>query len=1343
MGNFGWYKSANSSRAFALPTVLIASVVLLSILAVSVTATASVRTTLKNQYYAQLAQVAGEAGVAFAKACLAASGNVPQWTNAKPLTPSTDCSGNKILSPTVRALVVAGGGSGGSSTGGGGGAGGVRYSSTVAVAEGSYPVVVGAGGATAANTAAGNKGADSSFAGIISKGGGYGAYSNTGTNGTGIAATGGSGGGGQTYQSSTVIPAPAAFGTGTSGQGSDGAPGGPTGTGGGGGAGGDGFTNTVASGGGDGGPGIQNNITGSMVYYGAGGGGGGTVGLGGTGGVGGGGNGANFNSTAAANAGSAGKANTGSGGGGGWSHAAGTGGAGGSGVVIVSYPLSSGMEISATGPYTTTTSGGYRIYKFTGSGTFTVDSVGVASCPSDSRCSVSVNGNVRSSFSVGAPTVDSSGRAVTIPNSGYVNIYRTTSGTIWRTYTQPSVQSAVVPDLCSGNATAARGWLAAVVATNQDSFAPSSAAKTITSSNSSIPAGSLYFRKDFNVTRSGDYDLNVLSPDSKDVVDAFMDGKPVLTTAGGLQKSTVPLTSGCHTLIVRLVNDTVMSRRSDFTASLHLQGNTTPLIATDNTWRVDSGDARHFSETNYDETASTWEPTAVRGIWNNGTLSWGGAPTTWGATTGDALSMWITTKFVTSGVNAPGASYAWFRNTQPFTLSDATEVKVSTYCDDDVCDLYLDGELITTSPTASDIVTKTITIQPGTHTFGVRLYNRTANYTGFLFSAVKTADGAVISRSDAGWDSTTGWTAAADVNGEPYAYDATFVTTPSFLVSKNVRTLLVGGGGGGGNAMGGGGGGGGVVEKSSFPVTPGVYPVTVGAGGAGAPAGTAPAGYAGEASSFSTLRAYGGGGGGSFYNTNASPPTGGGSAGGSAGSVQDLRAAPVIGQGFESPLTAGIRYPTGGGGAGGAGATNPGTGGVGRTSTIMGTSYFFGGGGGGSGYTGVGGNGGNGGGGGGAIGTTTGGSGLNAGQPGGGGTTATVANKPGGNAGANTGGGGGGGSHSTTATTNNGGNGGSGIVVISYPTGSLKASGGSVFTNMVAGFTTHVFYSSGSFIVGSAPLLEVLAVGGGGGGGGNCTTCGGAGGGGAGGVDYTSSITATLGATAVTVGSGGPGGVGGAGGATNMGVMNGYNGGNSSFGDFIVIGGGAGKAQNGSAGGTGGSGGGGSGGSSPVPGGNGMGTAGQGYNGGFGTGTGLLGGGAGGGASQAGGVGAAAKGGAGLLYTISGSSVYYGGGGGAGARSTNPAGAGGNGGGGMGGNQVSVSGYDGTDGTGGGGGGGSGAPIGGYGGRGGRGVVIISYSTGALTATGGTKITSGGRTIHKFTSSGTFNVTAM
>jgi len=67
---------------------------MMMVLLAAVTSTVAVRTSLKNQYYNHLAQDAGEAGVAYAKACMKANSNAPTWTDAKPLKPNTDCSGN-------------------------------------------------------------------------------------------------------------------------------------------------------------------------------------------------------------------------------------------------------------------------------------------------------------------------------------------------------------------------------------------------------------------------------------------------------------------------------------------------------------------------------------------------------------------------------------------------------------------------------------------------------------------------------------------------------------------------------------------------------------------------------------------------------------------------------------------------------------------------------------------------------------------------------------------------------------------------------------------------------------------------------------------------------------------------------------------------------------------------------------------------------------------------------------------------------------------------------------------------------------------------------------------------
>lgn len=1326
------------SKAFALPTVLIASIVLLMVLAVSVTATAAVRTTLQNQYYIQLAQIAGESGVAYAKACLAANGNVPQWTDAKPLTPSTDCAGNQILSPTVKALVVGGGGSGGGSTGGGGGAGGLVYNDSISITNTSYSVVVGAGGAGTAQGTPGLNGANSSFNGITGIGGGGGGYSVGGTSGA-AGKDGGSGGGGQTYYGSY------APGNGTAGQGFAGGAGGSgnANDGGGGGAGGPGGTTTTTSAGGAGGVGLANNITGSMIYYAAGGGGGN-----GTGGTSPGGSG--IGGTGAVN-GTAGAANTGSGGGGGWSYSGGSGGAGGSGVVIISYPINSGIVASGG---TITTSGGNKIHKFTSSGTFTVTSVGTSSCPSDPRCSVTVNGNIRSSFSVPKPTVDANGQALTIPNSGYTQILRTSNGAVWRTYKQPSVQAAVVPDLCSGNATSARGWSPAVKTTQQDSLPSATTAQTISIADGPINAGTVYYRKDFNAPSTASYDLNVYTSSTQDAATTYIDGNPVNNAAGSVATSSVTLTSGCHVLVTKLVNQTYMPRASDFTASLTLQGVATPIIVTNPTWRVTAGDAAHFSSNNYFEAPTAWEQVYDFGIWNNTTTPWGGNPTNWTSVSGDSLAEWISTKANNGGTSRPGSSYAWFRDPNPFTTTTATTVRISNYCDDG-CTIYLDGNVVSTPPTSAGIVSKSITIQPGTHTFGVLLYNgagASGNPSAFIFAAVDLSTGNVLDRSSVNWDATTSWV-ASPTPADIYSFDATYQPTPAVQPSANAKLLVVGGGGGGGSEMGGGGGGGAVVYNAAYPLSPGTYSVAVGSGGNGASAGAGQArGGNGGTSLFGTVRAIGGGGGGSDYSTNNSPPGSGASAGGSAGAVQNWRASGVIGLGYDSVPTPGSYYPTGGGGAGGPGATNPATGGVGVPVNILGTSYYFGGGGGGSGYTSIGGNGGNGGGGGGAVGTTTGGSGLFAGSPGGGGVQVAQTNRPGGNGGNYTGGGGGGGSHYNA--TNNGGNGGSGVVIVSFPVGSMSAScsGSCVdisngypgfYSGTTPGFTTYAFYGNGSFTVNSigatnTASADILAVGGGGGGGGNCPTCGGAGGGGAGGVVYSSGVPMSVGSYGVNIGLGGAGGAG-----TNSMAGLGSNGGITSFGSLVsAIGGGGGAPQGGIPGNSGASGGGGSGGSSPAPGAGGSGTAGQGNNGGAGNSSGL-GGGGGGGAGGVGGTGAAAAGGIGAVYSITGSGVYYGGGGGAGAYgASNTPGSGGTGGGGAGVN-ASINGgngYPGAANTGGGGGGANGSTTGGTGGAGGSGVVIISYPSGSMVATGGTITTVGGRTIHTFTSNGTFTV---
>lgn len=320
-----------------------------------------------------------------------------------------------------------------------------------------------------------------------------------------------------------------------------------------------------------------------------------------------------------------------------------------------------------------------------------------------------------------------------------------------------------------------------------------------------------------------------------------------------------------------------------------------------------------------------------------------------------------------------------------------------------------------------------------------------------------------------------------------------------------VRYLIVAGGGGGGSDMGGGGGGGGVLTnvtaayggQTSFTklLSPGRYPIIVGQGGAGAPAGTGqPRGSNGGNSSALGLIAIGGGGGASSHDNPNSPAGSGGSGGGGSGArggtyidlstdVSSTRGGAhglgTPGQGNDGCPSGRQWYPGGGGGAASAGGYfeynittgngyQPGAGGRGVTNGILWEtpsswggdwpgflSYpYYGGGGGGAGYTFRGGDGGWGGGGAGAVGGSLGETSLaqpKAPQPGnspfgpgsrgGNGETNSWANQPGGNGAANTGGGGGGGSHYNL--NNYGGNGGSGVVIIRY-NGIQKFTGGTI-----------------------------------------------------------------------------------------------------------------------------------------------------------------------------------------------------------------------------------------------------------------------------------------------------------
>ena len=275
------------------------------------------------------------------------------------------------------------------------------------------------------------------------------------------------------------------------------------------------------------------------------------------------------------------------------------------------------------------------------------------------------------------------------------------------------------------------------------------------------------------------------------------------------------------------------------------------------------------------------------------------------------------------------------------------------------------------------------------------------------------------------------------------------ITSTADASLLEVEYLIVAGGGGGGMDMGGGGGGGGVLSGRTV-LNQTTYTITVGAGGAGAPAARTsgqPSGHQytisasqGDSSSALGLTSTGGGFGASSYygyTPNYGTPGNGGSGGAPSGySDGNTRSGGtgISGQGFNGGQGGGQYYSGGGGGAGAVGTNSPSrpNGGSGKVSGIVGRPYYWGGGGGGSAYSNdAGGYGGRGGGGGGALGQGEGGKdSIMWGVPGAYGACCTYANVPGGNGGTNTGGGGGGGSHYNG--NNQGGNGGSGIVIIRY-----------------------------------------------------------------------------------------------------------------------------------------------------------------------------------------------------------------------------------------------------------------------------------------------------------------------
>mgnify|MGYP003147190979 CR=1 FL=1 len=90
------------SPAFALPTVIITSIVMFMVLLVSLTGVTSTTANLKRQHVDKLLLTAAESGLEMAQECLdnGLYGGAPQWSNGAPLKQNTQCTGSELVACT-------------------------------------------------------------------------------------------------------------------------------------------------------------------------------------------------------------------------------------------------------------------------------------------------------------------------------------------------------------------------------------------------------------------------------------------------------------------------------------------------------------------------------------------------------------------------------------------------------------------------------------------------------------------------------------------------------------------------------------------------------------------------------------------------------------------------------------------------------------------------------------------------------------------------------------------------------------------------------------------------------------------------------------------------------------------------------------------------------------------------------------------------------------------------------------------------------------------------------------------------------------------------------------------
>lgn len=387
--------------------------------------------------------------------------------------------------------------------------------------------------------------------------------------------------------------------------------------------------------------------------------------------------------------------------------------------------------------------------------------------------SVMENGNIRSKFSVGLPPLDADGRALTIPQTGYVEVLRASTGAVWRTYQQPSSQQATVPALCSGAARSDLGWNNATLSPTPITLSGGPVVPTISvSPNADVYAGKVTYRKDFSVVEAGAYTLKVRAAFTSLI---YIDGQVIGLAPNTGNQLTVNLTVGCHVITIQEQRVGTAASYSGLAVALQKSGTVRPIVISDRSWRTSVGNLTNSKLSNYYEGDATAWPTAFS-IAAYNAAPYTGGPTSWVANTADGSAAWASS--TSNGAVAAG-SYSYFRaNPTLWNFGAPTTVRFTTACDGK-CTLYVDGQVVSTSPDGDWTTSNqaTVTLGAGQHQVFMELINDGSGptQTAFLLNAKNTTSGATIDRSGTQWTTANRQTAASETM---YSYEANYRPSP-------------------------------------------------------------------------------------------------------------------------------------------------------------------------------------------------------------------------------------------------------------------------------------------------------------------------------------------------------------------------------------------------------------------------------------------------------------------------------------------------------------------------------------------------------------------------------------